>query len=424
MSVNTDNSSIDTLNENKISKFLGQGTYGIIIGKPRLPSEGETYNDVLNSHDAPNQVSKIIKDNTDIARLSGIIDMINNRFNPSNLAQLQKQIVIPTRPQRINWHNLSFIPKQIEVLQSHKITKRKYKWQYLMERGTNDLDIELRSVKTLNQLKHFLKGFGNIINGIAELHKAGLVHTDIKLTNMIVSWDGKYKLIDLDELSDCREVPKNTRHFEKIFNNIYYPYYPPSSVFLHVLLTMKDMNWDKKNIISLFKNLITKNYDIDYHKYFNEITNKTLMLANDTELTNILMGPFINDQAMIDYLLAFHKLLITQPDNISAHRELLLFIDRYALGINLLILLGKYYTITGQVSGVVASDTSTCEFISQSLIPLIKLCCNTKNYSQITTSQIATEYNEFITQLYRSYPFKFIIKLLYGSGIRHKLSQV
>ena len=433
MSVNTDASLEGKLQkplESQISQFLGQGTYGIIIGRPRLPSEGETHAEVIASLSAANQVSKVIKDIDDLDKLNWIVDIIHERFNPSNLAQLQTQIVIPSRPQCINWNSVaSAPPEQIEFLKSHKITKRRTKWHYLMERGTADLDTELLAVKTVNQLKHFLKAFRNIVNGLTALHSAGLAHTDIKLTNMLVSWDGLYKLIDLDELGDINVIPSNKYQFEKIYNNVYYPYYPVVGVFLWVLSRPTEKITDKI-VDMLITVLVKKNYDKDYYKYYIEISKKTLETANDASLTQILQSQYVDNQGMRNYLLDFSKKLIAQPDRVSALRELLLFIDRYALGINLVILLGKYYRITGQISDASSTassyqvDINTCDFIPQSLISLIKLCCNTENYGRITTQQIADEYHEFIIQLFRSYPFKFIIKLLSGLVIRRRPSQV
>ena len=408
-----------TPSTSKTRRYFGQGTYGIIIGCPRLPSENERWDELLVSETAYNQVSKIIKDATNVQKVCNTFDLIHRKINTDDLAQLRKQIAIPTRLQYINWRELSQIPDEIQFLKSHKITNRQHKWHYLLERGTADLDTELRTVSTLNQLKYFLKGFGNIIDGIAALHAAGLVHTDIKLTNMIVSWDGRYKLIDLDELGDTTIIPVNKNHYEKLFNNIYYPYYSPACVFLKVLAITSVSDWGSSTCNVLFKTLIKKNYDKDYHKYFNDISQNVLKIADDNELSQIIREPYENDLAMINYLTDFKDRLGSQPNNTCAQQELLLFIDRYALGINLLILLGKYYRISGQwkiPNATGASDTtmSKCEFIAQGLIALIKLCCNPANYSVITTQQIANEYNMFITHLFRAYPFKFIIKLLSG----------
>jgi len=411
----------------KVKRYFGQGTYGIIIGCPRLPSENEPLAELKMSESSNNEVSKVIKDADDIKKLYTILDLIHQRFSPNNLAQLRNQIVIPSRPQLIDWHALGVSPEEMGFLRSHKITKRRYKWHYLMERGTVDLDEELRTVKTLNQFKHFLKGFSNIIDGIAVLHSTGLVHTDIKLTNMIVSLDGRYKVIDLDELGDTTCYPSDKSHFEKIYNNLYYPYYSPAGAFLWAFTYNSSRKWNDKFVNVLLRDLVKKNYDKDYYHYFTEISKNALLLANDAELTRIIQDPYANDQAMLVYLRDFLVLIDAQPDRLTAHRELLLFIDRYALGINLLILLTKYYKITGQIPGTPSNTTiPSCEFISQSLVKLIKLCCNPANYSVITTEQIAKEYRGFITQLFRSYPFKFIIKFLSGlsTGIRHRNSQV
>lgn len=423
------------MSENKVKRYFGEGTYGIIIGCPRLPSDGETLDelsaasnstnqDSQDSQDSQNsQVSKVIKDRDDIQKIIKILELINQRFSPTNLAQLQTQIVIPSRPQFINWHELARIPEEIAFLRSHKITKRRHKWQYLMERGTADLEVELRSVSTLNEFKHFLKGFSNIIDGIAALHTAGLVHTDLKLTNMILSMDGRYKLIDLDEIGDATCYPSDKAYFEKIYHNPYYPYYSPAGVFLWAFNNYPSPQLDDKFIDILMRDLIKQNYDSDYHQYFKDISQNSIQLINDPELTNIILGPYENDAAMRAYLTDFKTRIEAQPSNITAHRELLLFIDRYALGINLLILLNKYYYITGQHQKTTTkTDTGSCEFIPQTLIAIIKLCCSPGNYGAITTAQIADEYRRFITQLFRRFPFKFIIKLLSGLVIRRRAS--
>jgi len=404
-----------------VSKCLGQGTYGIIIYDPRLPSENETWQSILQSSSARNQVSKIIKnaDDSDLKKLNWIIDIINERFNHSNLAQLQTYIVIPSRPQNINWHALLGVSyEQTEFLKTHKISKRRHKWQYILERGTADLDMQLLAVKTVNQFKYFLKSFANIIDGILALHTAGLVHTDIKLPNMIVSCDSRYKLIDLDELSDTCRLPTNKYQFEKIYNNVYYPYYPLVGVFLWVLSRPNQNKFDEHQINMLISDLVKDNYNKDYYQYYIEITKTTIETANDPELARILQLQYTEDKELFDYLMNFSQKIINQPDRVSAHQQLLLFIDRYALGINLLILLRNYYRITSQITTAEpksANETdhvNACPFISQSLITLIKLCCNTENYARITTQQIADKYREFIIELFQSYPYKLIIKLL------------
>lgn len=412
--------------QNKIKRHFGEGTYGIIIGCPRLPSKSETRQDILNSSTANCQVSKVIKDCDDIKKINAIINLILQRFNPTNLAQLQTQIVIPSHPQIINWSEIAISPEEIAFLKSHKITKRRYKWQYLMERGTNDLDVELRNVGTLNQLKHFLKGFANIIDGVAAIHVAGLVHTDIKLTNMIVSLDGRYKLIDLDEIGDATTFPSNKSYFEKIYNNPYYPYYSPAGVYLAAFGRIPKWEWNDKFIKQIHQDFIKANYDKDYHQYFNEISQNTLQIADDFELNKIIQGPYENDQAMITYLTDFKSRIEAHYKKQDAYSELLLFIDRYAIGINLLILLNKYYRITGQINTnkpITDNNLPRCEFIPQNLIAIIKLCCSPANYSAITTQQIAEEYRGFISKLFRQYPFKFIIKLLSGFSIRRRSSQ-
>lgn len=406
----------------KMKRYLGEGTYGIIIGFPRLPSDGETRAELLDSATATNQVSKVIKDRDDIDKLNTILALINQRFNPTTLAQLQTQVVIPSQPQLINWRDLTSSPEEIAFLRCHKITKRRTKWQYLMERGTADLDIELRGTQSINQFKHFLKGFANIIDGVAALHKCGLVHTDIKLTNMIASWDGRYKLIDLDELADATNRPTKQSYFEKIYHNVYYPYYSPAGVFLWVFASQTKY-WDDKRIDMLVRDLIKKNYDKEYYEYFTEISQQALKIAGDPELTKIIQSPYENDANMREYLIDFRDRICAQTDQTVAHRELLLFNDRYSLGINLLILLTRYYKLTGQIpsSGTATDITAAkCEFIPQSLISIIKLCCSPANYGIITTDQVSVEYRVFITQLFRRFPFKFIIKLLSGFSIRRR----
>jgi len=413
--------------QQKVKRYFGSGTYGIIIGCPRLPSVSETRAELSALPDFNNQVSKVIKNRDDIEKLKKIIELINTKFSQDSLEQLRTLIAIPTLPQLINWNELAKNQNELEFLKGHKITKRRTKWQYIMERGHSDLDVELHAVSTLNQFKYFLKCFGNIIQGVAALHAVGLVHTDLKLNNMIVSWDGRYKLIDLDELNDANIIPTSKYHFEKLYNNTYYPYYSPICVFLKVLPSAPVSEWDPSTSKVLFKTLIKKNYDKDYHKYFTDISQDVLKIADDSELTRIIQGPYENDQAMMDYLNDLKDQLMQQPNRHTAHRELLLFIDRYALGINLLILLGKYYRLTGQIpinnTTALGSNTNICcEFIPQNLIAIIKLCCNPQNYSAITTQQIADEFQMFINSLFRRYPFKFIIKLLSSLGIRLRSS--
>lgn len=424
MSGKTDNS-IDQ--PGPVVRKLGEGTYGLIIANPRIPSEGESYNELSGSISANNQVSKIIKDKDDIQKLNGIIDMINTRFSPSNLAQLQTHICIPTRPQLINWNEIYSNDVDAKFLHAQKINKRKHKWQYIMERGTVDLSIELRELKTINQLKHFLKGFGNIITGIAELHMSGLVHIDLKLTNMIVSWDGRYKLIDLDEISDVMTLPTDNRYFEKIYNNLYYPFYSLSGIFLYSF-TRSSIYTSKVWDVNYLQAKIKSGFDKGYYKYFKDITKGALGLLNDTELNRIILYHYESDAAMQEYLTIFKARISTLGNNLSAYRELLLFIDRYALGINLLIILNKYYLLTMQLHDSIKTnhpkltvpDECKCDYIEQSLVLLIKMCCNPDNYGVITTDVIHNEYNKFITQLFQKYPFKFIIKLLKGISIRRQ----
>lgn len=487
VSKNTDIILVDTkcnVLQCETSKCLGNGTYGIIIAGPRLPSDGETWDGILHSLLAAKQVSKIIKHDNTLDKLNWIINIINAKFNENNLAKLRTQIVIPSRPQRINWHALYVAPiEQINFLKSHSISKTRYKWQYIMERGTVDLDTELKNVKTVNQMKYFLRAFANIINGVAALHEVGLAHTDIKLSNMIISWDGKYKLIDLDELCDVNMLP-NKHQYEKIYNNMYYPYYPIVGVFIWVLsLAPTEIISLGKNTLIIMINLIRQNYDKNYYKYYIDMIKSTLIIANDSELTSILHSQYVDNQYIQDYLQELYQKIINPPikrleyimsndplespelinavrdNNMIAVRDLLLFIDRYAIGINLLIILRKYYKIVGINSSRASASASAsassieqnyvmnessktsntsntsktskpskmldadcnrvatvvnmhCEFIPSSLIALIKLCCDIGNYGNITTLQIAAKYNEFISQLFTKYPFKFIIKLL------------
>jgi hypothetical protein len=214
-------------------------------------------------------------------------------------------------------------------------------------------------------------------------------------------------------------LPTDTRYFEKIYNNLYYPFYSLSAIFLYSF-TRSSIYTSKVWDVAYLQSKIKSGFDKGYYKYFKDITKDALGLLNDTELNRIILYPYESDATMQEYLTAFKSRISALGNNLSAYRELLLFIDRYALGINLLIILNKYYLLTGQLHDsiktnhpkITVPEECKCEYIEQNLVLLIKMCCNPNNYGLITTDVIYNEYKLFVSQLFQKYPFKFIIKLL------------
>lgn len=379
-------------------RILGEGTFGVIIGNPGLPSICNSSDSINYLPDNSSFVTKLLKNEESFERIRIARDLLLSSFpTTEKLQELSKYLIIPGPIEEIDWEKVPY--DDIRYFRQRKISKRLYKYQYRMEQGIEDLDDLLMNVLDMDSLKKYLHRFTNILDGVNLLHKTGLVHIDLKLTNMLICLDGTYKITDIDDVGDISDFAADNWYYEKLFNNPYYPVYPMATIFMWPLYFNHNPEyWSNDYLISK----IERKSNRSYQRYFSKIAERVLKFVDDSELRHILFQPF-KDRENLDNYLTLIKTKINEINDLRvAHRELLLYIDRYTMGINFLIILFQYFCFPVFKPGAdkekrdlqLATDTG----IIKGLVLLVKLCCNPTNFAVMTTDTLCNHYAKFLSE--------------------------
>ncbi len=278
--------------------FIGKGTYGCAYNPP-LPCKASQNPCLANPEDQRCQgISKLMNDKNAIEELTGleILEKLNfdNETNTNYKYHLRNPFMCPyseSESSPINRVECDLTINQPTLL--------------LYENGGQDLD---KLFSTQLQTTHpsiVLKGLLNILEGIRELSRLGVVHCDIKEQNIVTGTDINpgFKLIDFGLLAafDFNLVssiePKinfigdYTKHPEESkFFDVIYVYFPIYAFFLNKKNPITDAELEAR-VDEYFINDIIKKYLGKYYKekginrdYFKKILIALNRIYNNEEL--------------------------------------------------------------------------------------------------------------------------------------------
>lgn len=337
------------------NKILGSGAYGCVISNPisnknYIIKEYIPYNDIDN-----NDIGKIyIKgDRNDEESFNEELDILLKikKIDPFNYFTVKLKAAF-------NFHG-SIIAHEEDLLRSLKVKDsiiNETFFQIIQENG--GINLNNLSIFDYMKYKNFLKLFKKFLQGMIKLNENKLVHTDIKLENILIS-KTKINLIDFGQMVSAKEV------YDKKYNwklSAFYSAFPPEFFIASILLKCKNNIFKKlDNVLDIMKK----------KDYFD----KTNIPKEAQKLYYIGIKEFIKDiksQNLTKYNDIFTEKLALQT-------------DIYSLSF---IILKFYYVI---------SDTTEQE--KDFLLKLYKRCKDPNPYDRINIYSLYTlVYNEYNIQ--------------------------
>jgi hypothetical protein len=197
--------------------FIGNGTYGAVYGSPRLPCEGETFDEIKDLY----EVSKVFMEYKDYEVEANVIFRIKSYVSEDLMNILKESFVFP-----IGWGMINYEKIPIEHYSDTWLEEGSLIWkgdvlyirnspilyQTIQPRGEMTLKTYYQK-ELLNKPFHkglytFLNTLGNILNlsqGLLVLHRCSFIHSDIKLQNTVFI-DNTFKFIDTGDIFHTQDL--------------------------------------------------------------------------------------------------------------------------------------------------------------------------------------------------------------------------
>lgn len=389
----------------KGGKVFGQGTFGVVLGEPRIPCEDEDFD--KNAIGTKKEVTKLFFSDEAINQVVSTIKLLKKSFNVEELKELNNYFILPKKickPNEIELlkHNSVYSDGWRKGLTISRWAQAKQRSQSTYNQGTHDLKKELNSLTDEAGLITFLKKLQRIIEGIEKLHTKNIMHGDLKLENMVVDLTGNFKIIDMDDIMDFESLTFNPT---KLYLGHSYAIWPTlvnmylTTYFNHGYLS--NTNYIEETSDSEFNeyssNLFHKTFDIMLSKISRPGIKETILYEKDPlnfndetikRITKILAS--VNKDGNKDGM--FKSLFKNKANDLkrSNLKTLCMFIDRYSFGIVLMFILVSYFNIIGNV------DESP---IVTGILKIIKECCFIDPGLILSTTYVKNDYIKFVDSL-------------------------
>lgn len=367
----------------KGGKALGKGTYGVVMGKPRIPCINENF--VKDRIESKDEASKLFfNEARDTPVIVQTLELLNKSFTKNELKDLNNYFIMPEQLCKINHKELDAHASVYNDAWREGVDVSKYKIQTVSDLGKNDLNKELANATTRADLISFIKKMRTIIEGIAKIHEKDIMHGDLKLGNAMVDLKGVFKIIDNDELKDI----KNFKFDESFFyNNHSYAIWP-------TLINMELSRYYKtkyKTEEEYVKTTAAIPFNSSSRTNFNMTYKETLSKITRPDFTHTFLTEKDYNNHISMFKPIIKKLVRLHGKDSDKHMNVMYkFIDRYSFGFMLLDILKRWFEVEG------AKDD---EPIIADLLELIENCCFIENGLKITTNEIKTQYFAFADSL-------------------------
>jgi serine/threonine protein kinase len=363
-------------------KVFGRGTYGVVLGEPRVPCENEEF--IRDRIESKQEVTKVFFNESSIKNVVDTLELLNKSFTKDELKDLNKYFILPENLCKLNKKEMATHSSVYNDAWREGTDFKKHTMQTTSDQGKHDLNSELLSISNKAEIITFLKKLRRIIEGIEKIHNKHIIHGDLKLQNVIVDIQGNFKIIDVDELRDVEKLNFDAAFF---YDNHSYTIWPTlANMFLINYYKIKYASNDEfigKTVGTLF--------NIQSSELFSTQYNQTLSLISRPEFSETFLvekDPTNYTVISDDILQILVKKYGEKP---SEHlNAIYTFIDKYSFGIILLSVLKRYFEIVG----VKDDDTLVAD-----LLEMIEQCCFLKNGLKTTTHHIKTEYIKFVDSL-------------------------
>lgn len=366
----------------KGGKVFGRGTYGIVLGRPRIPCDNEEF--VRDRIEHKQEVSKLFFNESSIKNVVDTLELLHKSFTKDELKDLNKYFILPENLCKLNKKEMTAHASVYNDSWREGSDFSKHSMQTTSEQGKYDLQAGLLNLKTRDDVIQFLKKLRRVIEGIDKIHNKHIIYGDLRLQNVIVDLNDNFKIIDVDELRDIKKLNFDAAFF---YDNHSYLIWPTlSTMFLINYYKIKYTSNDEfisKTVGTLFNTQSSEMFHAHYDNLLTFISrpefSKTMLEEKDpTNYTRI------SDDIL--------KILVKKyGEKPSEHlNAIYTFIDRYSFGIILLSTLKRYFEIVG-----VKDDDA----LVAHLLEMIEECCFLKNGLKTTTHRIKSEYIKFADSL-------------------------
>lgn len=268
----------------KGGKLFGKGAYGTVLGSPRIPCVGETYEDIKDKK----EVSKVFSQQAFADQEGQVREKIKSILGDDTFNELIKYAVFPITKCKINKTEMSSQPDIYnEVWGTSSIPNMDVE-QVISEQGSSDLSTYLQHIQpltshdTLYSLPDILQKLKSILSGIDILQKNKLVHFDLKAGNCIsLKKDDKdvFKIIDVGDI----DLISSMNHFKTQTQYLGYPYRPSINICYDFFdLSSANYTTEIKNVIltqDILKKIVSgpqSNYSLSAIQYFDYILKNSL----------------------------------------------------------------------------------------------------------------------------------------------------
>jgi serine/threonine protein kinase len=363
-------------------KVFGRGTYGIVLGEPRIPCDNEEF--VRDRIESKQEVTKLFFNESNVKNVVNTLELLNKAFTKEELKDLNKYFILPENLCKLNKKEMKTHESVYNDAWREGTDFKKHTIQTTSDQGKHDLHTELIRITTKGEIIDFLKKLQRIIEGIEKIHSKHIIHGDLKLQNIMVDLQGNFKIIDVDELRDVEKLNFDSAFF---YDNHSYAIWPTlSNMFLVNYYKIKYASNEE-----FIAKTIGTMFNIQSSEYFHTEHDNTLSLIVRPEFSKTMLEEKdpTNYIANSDEIL---KILVKKyGEKPSEHLATMYkFVDRYSFGIILLSVIKRYFEIVG----VKDDDPLVAD-----LLEMIEKCCFLENGLKTTTRRIKTEYAKFVDSL-------------------------
>jgi serine/threonine protein kinase len=364
-------------------KVFGRGTYGIVLGEPRIPCDTEEF--IRDRIDSKQEVSKLFFNEEEVKNVVSTLELLNKAFTKDELKDLNKYFILPKNLCKLNKASMKAHKSVYNDAWREWTDLSKHTVQTTSDQGKHDLYSELSSLTTKDDIIGFLKKLRRIVEGLEKIHSKNIIHGDLKLRNTMVDLNGNFKIIDVDELRDVEKLNFDASFF---YNKHSYAIWPTlANMFLinyYKTTYASNDEFIAKTINTLFNESSSEIFHAQYDHVLSLISrpdfSKTILYEKDpvnyTTISDEILKTLVkkHGEKPSDHLIAVYT-----------------FIDRYSFGMILLSTLKRYFEIVGEKDD---DDQLTAD-----LLEIIEDCCFLKNGLKTTTKHIKTQYIKFANSL-------------------------
>lgn len=366
----------------KGGKVFGQGTYGIVIGEPRIPCDDEDF--IGNRIESKQEVTKLFFNEKNVKNIVATLELLHKSFSKNELKELNNYFILPENLCKVNKKEMNKHKSVYNDAWREGNDLSKYVMQTTFDQGKHNLHTELLKLSNKDEVITFLKKLRRIIEGIEKIHSKNIIHGDLKLENVMVDLKGNFKIIDVDELRDIKSLTFDAAFF---YDNHSYAIWP-------TLVNMFLINYHKIKYASNDE-FVRITSELPFNKesaqLFHSEYDHFLSTINRPDFSSIILDEKDPSNYTVTSDLIFKTMLDTYGENVNEHlKTIYMYIDRYSFGIMLLSVLKRYFEIVGRKDD---------DPIAADLLEIIEECCFIEHGLKTTTHHIKTEYVKFANSL-------------------------